>query len=130
MTYRQALFLGVWVFMGAVIIFGSSALSQNEFLALFIGASIVVSLVKDQITPRHADPPTPMQILERSRFWMGVAITYTAIIVVVVVKHLFFGQLAFFDDVSFPLLLVMLLGPGVGPIVVNQVITFRLLGAD
>ena len=130
MTNKQKLFLGVLFFMGAVVVLGSTWLSSGAFLVLFVAAAAVVALFKDRITPTNPSPPSPLQILERSRLWKGVAIAYTTIIIVVVVWHLFVSRLAFFDDVSLPVGLLLLLGPAIGPIMKNIMITYRMLGSD
>ena len=130
MTTRQKIFIGVLVFMGCVLVVGPSLVSGDSFIIVFVVASAIVWPFAKQITPKSPSPPSPLQILEKSSFWRGVAIAYSVVIVVVVVWHLFIDQLALFDDPSIALLLVLILGPAVGPIVANLVITYKMLGRD
>jgi len=92
-------FLGILVFMGCVIVIGPSVVSSDTFIVVFVVASAIVWPFAEYVTPKNPSLPSPLQILEQSRFWRDVAITYTLVIVVVVVWHLFIDRLAFSDDV-------------------------------
>lgn len=129
MTHKQQIFLGAWVLVGLVLVLGS-ALSAKALLVLFVVVAVIVSLFNEKLTPSNSSAPTPKQVIERSRLWRAVAVIYTSGLVAVVIYHLFINRLAFFDEIPFFLMLVMLLGPIIGPIVVCQIETFRLLGLD
>ena len=130
MTSRQMTFVGILVFMACVLIVGPTVVSSGAFIVVFVIASAIVWPFAEYVTPKNPNPPSPLQILEQSRLWRGVAIVYTVVIVVVVFWHLLINRLTFFDDVPFALMLVLLLGPAVGPIATNIVITYKLLGKD
>lgn len=130
MNGNQKLYLGVLAGMIAVAVLGSAYLSQYTFLIVLVAAAALVSLVKDRLIPTDPAAPSPLQILERSRVWKAVAIGYVAVIVTVVVWHLFLDRLAFFDDVSLPVLMLLALGPGLGPMVQHAFITYRMLGSE
>ena len=130
MTSRQMTFVGILAFIGCVLIVGPTVVSSGAFIVVLVIASAVVWPFADYVTPKNPNPPSPLKILQQSRIWRGVAIVYTVVIVVVVIWHLLIHRLAFFDDVPFALMLVLLLGPAVGPIATNIVITYQLLGKD
>lgn len=130
MTSRQITFLGLLAFMGSVLVVGPTVVSSGTFIVVFVIASAIVWPFAEYVTPKNPSPPSPLQILEQSKLWRGVAIAYTLVLVVVVIWHLFVGQLAFFDDPPFALVLVLLFGPAVGPMVTNIVITYKMLGED
>lgn len=130
MTSRQIAFLGVTAFMGSVLIIGPIVVSSGTFIVVLVIASAMVWPFAAYVTPKSSSPPSPLQILEQSRFWRGVAIVYTAVVVVAVTWHLLVNRLAFFDHVPFALLLALLLGPAVGPIATNMIITYKLLGKE
>jgi hypothetical protein len=127
---KQTLLVGAWILVLSVVTVGPLLLSSGEFLILLVAAALVVSLFKNQITPKTGSPPSPLQIFERSPFWRGLALVYGAVVVIVIVWHLFVAHIAFFDNVSLPLLLVLILGPAIGPITINLVITYKMLGAE
>lgn len=128
MTSRQITFLGILAFMAFVLVVGPAVVSSGTFVVVFVIASAVVWPFAKYVTPKNPNPPSPLQILEQSKIWRGVAIVYTLAVVIVVVWHLLVGRLAFFDDPPFALVLVLIFGPAVGPIVTNLVITYRMLG--
>lgn len=130
MTSRQITFVGILAFMGFVLVVGPTVVSSGTFIVVFVIASAVVWPFAAYVTPKNPSPPSPLQILKRSKMWRGVAIAYTFVLVVVVAWHLFVGRLAFFDDPPFALVLVLLFGPTVGPMVTNIVITYKMLGED
>ena len=123
-------FLGILVFMGCVLVVGPMMVSSGAFIVVFVVASAIVWPFAEYVTPNNPSPPSPLQILEQSRLWRGVAIAYTVVIVVIVIWHLFVKRLAFFDDVPLALMFVLLLGPAVGPIATNVVITYKLRGTN
>lgn len=123
-------FLGILVFMGCVLVVGPIVVSSGAFIVVFVIASAIIWPFAQYVTPKNPSPPSPLQILEQSRLWRGVAIVYTVVVVVIVVWHLLVNRLAFFDDVPFALMFVLLLGPAAGPMATNMVITYKLLGKD
>ena len=123
-------FLGILVFIGCVLVVGPMVVSSGTFIFVFVIASAIVWPFAEYVTPKNPSPPSPLQILEQSRFWRGVAIVYTLVVVVIVAWHLLVKRLAFFDDVPFALMFVLLLGPAVGPMATNMAITYKLLGKD
>ena len=123
-------FLGILVFMGCVLVVGPIVVSSGACIVVFVIASAIIWPFAQYVTPKNPSPPSPLQILEQSRLWRGVAIVYTVVVVVIVVWHLLVNRLAFFDDVPFALMFVLLLGPAAGPMATNMVITYKLLGKD
>lgn len=130
MTSRQITFVGILAFMACVLIVGPTVVSSGAFIVVFVIASAIVWPFAEYVTPKNPNAPSPLQILEQSRLWRAVAIVYTVVIVVAVIWHLLVNRLAFFDDVPFALMVVLLLGPALGPIATNMVITYKLLGND
>lgn len=129
MNVNQKLYVGALFGMAAVVVLGSAYLPTAAFLAVFTAAAALVSLIRTRVVPT-SPVPSPLQILERSRVWRFVAIGYAAVVVAVVVWHLFVERLAVFDDVPLPVLMLLALGPGLGPMVQHAVITYRMLGSE
>lgn len=109
---------------------GATSLSSGYFIVLFVAASAIVSLFKDRITPTDPAPPSPLQILEGSRLWKAVAISYAILVVAAVAWHLLVSRLVLFDDVTLPTGLLLLLGSAIGPIVQHVILTYKLLGVE
>ena len=99
-------------------------------MIMVVAAGIFVSLFQKSITPKDPTLRTPMQVLEQSSFWKGVAIVYTTCVVGIVIYHLMIARITFFEELPFVLFFLLLLGPALGPIFVCQVQIYRLHGRE
>lgn len=129
MKRKQMTFLLVWIFMLAILLL-TSYVSPGVQIIMVVAAGIVVSFFQPNITPKDPALRTPMQVLEQSSFWKGVAIVYTFCVVGIVIYHLMISRLTFFENLPYALFLPLLLGPALGPIFVCQVQIYRLLGRE
>lgn len=129
MTRKQSQFIFAWILMLAVLVIGSF-MSAGMLIATVVAVGLIVSTFQKNIVPSDATPRTPLQVLEEDPFWKGTAIIYTVCLVGVVIYHLAVNRIAFFDNVPFGFVVLLLLGPGLGPIMVCQIEIYRLLGRE
>ena len=126
MNQEQLLFLLIWLLMLAVL-FAGFFISPGSFIVNVVIVGAFISMFKGRITPASRSHRTPLQVLEENRFWRGVAVIYTIGVVGVAIYHLAFLRLAFVDSLELPIVILLILGPALGPIIVCQKEIFEQL---
>lgn len=129
MTGNQATFISLWIFILAGLVV-ASLVSPAAAIIVVIVAGLIVSVFQSKTVPTVSKPRTPLQVLEQSPFWKGVAVVYTIAAVVTVIYHLAVNRVGIFEDISLGLLVLLLFGPALGPIIVCQIEIYRLLGQE
>ena len=129
MTRKQITFLLVWLLVLAVLVL-SIFVSPLVLIVAVVVAGLVVSMFQKSIVPVNSTPKTPMEVLEQSLIWKGIAAVYVVALTGTVVYHLTVDRIGLFEDAPFALLILLMFGPALGPIVVCQLEIYRLLGKD
>ena len=127
MTRNQITFVLLWTFSLAVLVIGS-LVSPIVLILVVVAAGFIVSIFQRSVVPTGSQPRTPMQVLEQSSFWKGIAAVYTLCLLGVVVYHLAVDRIDVFDNLPFGLLILMIFGPALGPIAICQAEIYLLLG--
>lgn len=131
MTHQQKTFVRYWL-IGLSVLAAPFWLGGHEYFRLLLLPALIVAAILDKIIrpPKLVGTPTPLQVIENSRFWKAFIVLYAIaavfMAVLAVVVHDLGSWLSQNSWLVFPALAPIV----VGPIIQSEVAVYRACGEN